>query len=282
MDDIIEFASGSVTGRDHLYVGTARRKVLAGKSNQDAHLIFFTEDYFIALVLDGCGGGIHSEVGSKEAAALLMRAFAQYLTYHVPSAAMFSRVGDDVLAEIRVRANSMGPSLSQIINDYYLFTVVGVYIDRSVTVVFSLGDGVFYVNGEMTDIGPFPENAPPYMAYGITGSPLTQEHPELLEFKIHTQHATEKIETLLIGTDGILHMVDAEKLTIPGREELVGPVSQFWTDDRCFENPFAVQRRLNVINRDHVEVDWENQKIIETGGRLKDDTTLVVVRRRAS
>lgn len=282
MDNIIEFASGTVIGRDHLYVGTGRRKVLVGKSNQDAHLIFLTEDYFIALVLDGCGSGIHSEVGSKEAAALLMQAFEKYLRFHVPSAAMFSRVGDDVLAEIRVRANDMGPSLSQIINDYYLFTVVGVYIDRSVTVVFSLGDGVFYVNGEMTDIGPFPGNAPPYMAYGITGSPLTQEHPELLEFKIHTQHPTEEIETLLIGTDGILHMVDAEELTIPGRAELVGPVSQFWTDDRYFENPFAVQRRLNVINRDHVEVDWESRKITETAGRLKDDTTLVVVRGRVS
>lgn len=282
MDDIIEFASGSIIGRDHLYVGTGRRKVLVGKSNQDAHLIFYTENYLIALVLDGCGSGMHSEVGAKESAALLMQAFEKYLTYHVPGDAMFNRVLGNVLAEIRVRANGMGPSLSQIINDYFLFTVVGVYIDRSVAVVFSLGDGVFYVNGAMTVIGPFPGNAPPYMAYGITGSPLTREHPEFLEFQVHIQRPAEEVESLLIGTDGMLHMVAAEEQTIPGRTELVGPVSQFWDDDLYFENPFAVQRRLNVVNRDYVAVDWENQKIIETAGRLKDDTTFVVIRRKES
>lgn len=282
MDDIIEFTHGSIIGRDHLYVGTGRRKVLVGKSNQDAHLIFYTENYLIALVLDGCGSGEYSEVGSKEAAALLMQAFTKYLTYHVPGEAMFDRVRKDVLAEIRVRANSMGPSLSQIINDYYLFTVVGVYIDRSVVVVFSLGDGVFYVNGAMTDIGPFPGNAPPYMTYSITGSPLTTEHPEFLEFQVQTQRPTEEIEHLLIGTDGMLHMVAAEEQTIPGSDELVGSVSQFWTGDAYYENPFAAQRRLNMINRDHVAIDWESRKIIETAGRLKDDTTFVAVRRKMS
>lgn len=282
MKDIIEFASGSIVGRDHLYVGTSRRKVLAGKSNQDSHFVFFTEDYLISLVLDGCGSGLHSEVGSNEAVVLLMQAFRKYLMFHTPGVAMFERVRQDVLAEIRVRANSMGLSLSRVINDYYLFTIVGVYIDRSHTVIFSLGDGVFYLNGEMTELGPFPGNAPPYMAYDITGSPLTLKHPELLEFQIQTEIPTMDLQTLLIGTDGLLHMVAAENMTIPGRTELVGPVSQFWADDRYFENEFAVQRRLNIINRDHVDVDWERQTIKEETGRLNDDTTLVVVRRKES
>jgi len=282
MNDIIEYASGTVTGRDHLYVGTGRRKVLVGKNNQDAHLIFYTEDYFIALVLDGCGSGLHSEVGSEEAAALLMLAFNKYLMYHVPGEAMFNRVRLDVLAEIRVRANGMGLSLSQTIADYYLFTVVGVYIDRSHTVIFSLGDGVFFLNGEMTDIGPFPGNAPPYMAYAITGSLGEQDHPKILqrEFRVQAQIPTEDLQSLLIGTDGMLHMVAAENTFVPGRTELIGPVSQFWTDDRYFANAFAVRRRLNIINRDHVDIDWDTQKITEEAGRLKDDTTLVVVRRR--
>lgn len=282
MDDIIEFASGSVIGRDHLYVGTGRRKVLVGKSNQDAHLIFSTEDYFMALVLDGCGSGSHSEVGSKVVATLLMQAFRKYLMFHAASENMFQRVRGDVLAYMRVLANGMGSSLSQIITDYFLFTVVGVYIDRSYTVIFSHGDGVYYVDGKMTELGPFPNNAPPYMAYGITGSPFTTEHPKFLEFQIQTQLPTDEVENLLIGTDGILHMVEAEDKTIPGRTELIGPVSQFWTDGRYFENAFAVQRRLSVINRDHVDIDWEGRKITEEIGRLKDDTTLVVVRRLKS
>ena len=282
MDDIIEFARGSVIGRDHLYIGTGRRKVLVGKNNQDAYLIYFTENYFIALVLDGCGSKAHSDVGANETAALLMQAFEKYLRYHSPGGAMFDRVQQDVLAEIRVRANGMGPSLSRIINDYYLFTVVGMYIDRSHTVIFSLGDGVFFVNGEMTEIGPFPENTPPYMAYAITGSPLTREYPELLNIRIQTEFPTTELKTLLIGTDGILHLIAAENQTIPGRTELVGPISQFWTDDRYYSNALALQRRLNMINRDYVSVDWESRKIIEECGRLRDDTTLVVVRRKES
>lgn len=278
----IEFTSGSIIGRDHLYSGTGRRKVLVGKCNQDAHIVYATDDYLLALVLDGCGSGAHSEVGSNEAAALLIQAFAKYLIYHVPGEDMFERVLQDVLAEIRVRANGMGPSLSRAISDYYLFTVVGVYLDRSHTVIFSLGDGVFFLNGEMTDIGPFPGNAPPYMAYGITESPLTTEHPELLEFQIHSQIATEELQTLLIGTDGVLHMVAAENKFIPGRAEIVGPVSQFWTNNIYFENAFALQRRLNLINRDHVDVNWKDQKIYEEAGRLKDDTTMVVIRRKES
>lgn len=282
MIDIIDYASGSVIGRDHLYVGTGRRKVLVSKNNQDAHLVFFTDDYFIALVLDGCGSGSDSEVGSKEAAALFMLAFNKYLMYHVPGEAMFDRIRQDVLAEIRVRANGMGLSLSRTIADYYLFTVLGVYIDRSHTVIFSFGDGVFFLNGEMTNIGPFPGNAPPYMAYAITGSLGEQDHPRILqrEFHIQAQIPTKELQTLLIGTDGILHMVAAENTFVPGREELIGPVSQFWTDDRYFANAFAVQRRLNIINRDHVDIDWDTQKITEEAGKLKDDTTLVVVRRR--
>lgn len=282
MDDIIEFARGSIVGRDHLYIGTGRRKVLVGKSNQDAYLIFFTRDYFLALVLDGCGSGAHSEVGANEVAALLMQAFENYLRYHVPGVAMFDRVRQDVLAEIRVRANSMGSSLSRIINDYYLFTVMGTYIDRSHTVVFSLGDGVFFVNGEMTEIGPFPKNEPPYMAYAITGSPLTNEHSELLNFQIQREFSTDDLQTLLIGTDGVPYLIEAENQTIPGRTELVGPVSQFWTEDKYYSNPFALQRRLNMINRDHVSADWESRKIIEECGRLRDDTTLVVIRRKKS
>jgi len=69
-------------------------------------------------------------------------------------------------------------------------------------------------------------------------------------------------------------------LTIPGRSEIVGPISQFWGEDRYFENPDGVRRRLALINNEHQTIDWRKQTIERTAGRLPDDTTLIVIRRK--
>jgi hypothetical protein len=60
----------------------------------------------------------------------------------------------------------------------------------------------------------------------------------------------------------------------------VGPLSQFWTDDRYFANPDALRRRLTLINRESVRADFESRRLVRTPGLLPDDTTVVVLRRR--
>jgi len=291
MDDVFEVASGSVIGRDHMYVGTGRRKVLVGKNNQDSHYAVIFPDYIVAVVCDGCGSSYHSEVGSKIGARLLIEAIRNYLLYHpglsdqgigTCATSMLERVRQDTLAQIRVLAAVMGPSLTQIVSEYFLFTIVGALVTRFGTVIFSIGDGVYFVNGSMTEIGPFLDDSPPYMAYGITGSPLTNECPGLLHFQVDVAIPTKEVGSILIGVDGVLDLINIADHCIPGREDLVGPINQFWEDDRYFANPFAITRRLSLINRDHVGVSLAGRRVEDAHGELRDDTTFVVIRRRGA
>jgi len=57
----------------------------------------------------------------------------------------------------------------------------------------------------------------------------------------------------------------------------VGPLSQFWEEDRFFKNSHALGHRLNLINRDIPRVN-SNGRILSEFGHLKDDTTLITGR----
>ena len=66
--DLIEVASGTVTGRDHTFGGN----LVLGKPNQDAIATGWTKDAFVAVMCDGCSSGEHSEVGAHLIARLLL------------------------------------------------------------------------------------------------------------------------------------------------------------------------------------------------------------------
>jgi len=288
MHDIFEVAYGTIIGRDHLYTGKGTRKTLVGANNQDSFRLLCGDDYIIAVVSDGCGSSPHSEVGARVGAHLVVETIYRNLEKHyagftslgLDDAAQFlERVRLDVLAHLRVLANGMSSDLSRVVNDNFFFTILGVIVSWDHAVIFSLGDGYFFVNGEMTAVS-FPENTPPYIAYGITGSELTSTYPVLLYFRVLKVVPTPDILSLLIGTDGLKYLIGAEEQNIPGKQEPIGPVRQFWEDDRYFANEYMVTRKLGLINRDYLNIDWENRRLTEEQGKLRDDTTLVVIRRK--
>jgi hypothetical protein len=131
------------------------------------------------------------------------------------------------------------------------------------TTTFSLGDGLVVLNGDRTQLGPFPNNEPPYLGYALL--PGARED---LSFKIHRSIPASEVQSIVLGTDGALELDAVADRPIQGRAEAVGPLSQFWSDDRVFRNADMVRRRFAVINRG-------------PRGLLSDDTTLVVVRRKA-
>lgn len=274
MKDLFEIAGGTIIGKDHL---------LVGKNNQDAFHFSINDDAVIAVVCDGCGEGKNSEVGARVGAKLITKTIAQ-ATDRLPgredSAQFWERIRQDVLAQLRVLANAMDKSLSQVILDYFLFTVVGVIINPKNLVTFSLGDGLIIVNEEAVPLGPFPNNEPPYLTYGITGSSITDKNPELLQFKINSIINTDDVQSILIGTDGVLDLMRVAELNVPGKDEVVGSISQFWENDRYFKNPDMVRRKLSLINREVIRPDWKNEKIVKENGLLPDDTTLVVIRKK--
>lgn len=260
-----EIAAGSVTGQLHRDLG---------KNNQDAYQVLLADETLIAVVCDGCSSGLHSEVGSVLGASLVAEAIAQAL-HTDPQRIDWHGVHESVLGEIEALLAAMGLDPVQALVDHFLFTIVGVVIDPEGASVFTLGDGVFSINGEITIIGPFPDNAPPYLAYELL-------HPELMgtQMQIHPQVPLDELKSLVIGTDGVADLLRAADLTLPGRTELVGPLSQFWEQDRYFSNSEALQRRLNLVNREIVQADWTAQRLTRHKGLLPDDTTLIVIRQQ--
>jgi len=86
------------------------------------------------------------------------------------------------------------------VNDYFLFTIVGALITSQQTVTFSMGDGAIAINGELHQIPAYPDNAPPYLAYGLY-------KPDAVNFEIRDRLPTSELNYLLIATDGIDDLV---------------------------------------------------------------------------
>jgi len=277
MSQLFEFAAGSIAGRSHR---------IAGRNNQDTCCRLEATDCSVAVVCDGCGSGEHSEVGAKLGAPLVARAVLRHAQAHLQTSCgqapgplpfcLWESAHRDVLDRISVLAANMGDSLSCTINDYFLFTVVGVLITPLSTACFALGDGVIVVNDEEIPLGMFPGNAPPYLAYGLVESSLEVTDAELLRFQIHRSLPTAELRSFLIGTDGVQDLMKAAARNLPGKTESVGPLRQFWQEDRYFANPDMIRRRLAAVNRDVVSTDNARKE----AGLLRDDTTLIVGRRK--
>ncbi len=257
-----EVAGGSVIGQFHRDIG---------KNNQDALQVIWMDETLIAVVCDGCSSGMHSEVGATLGAKLVAESLAQSLLRDQEPD--WRWVHESVLGEIEALIAAMGIEPVQALLDHFLFTIIGVVITPQGATLFTLGDGVFCINGEITIIGPYPDNAPPYLAYELV-------EPELMgtQMQIHPLVPLHEMESILIGTDGVADLIAVEDHHLPGRSECVGPLRQFWEEDRYFANPEAIHRRLNLINREMVRADWEAQRLIREKGLLPDDTSLIVIR----
>lgn len=278
MHNQFEIAAGTITGRDHL---------MAGRGNQDAYATAATDDALVAVVSDGCGSSPHSEFGSRLLVRLLIRAILDSLLAYGPEcgAIVFPSFWEAIrvraLQDIGVIARSLGGRLSETVNDFLLATAVGAVIVPEATALFSIGDGIIGTNGHLTELGPFPGNAPPYLAYALIGSSLEAMDPDALKFKT-VAYATPSVHSLVIGTDGVRDLIAAAEKPLPGKSEALGPLSQFWEQDRYFKNQDAIRRRLALANREAVIPDWHTRTIERHLPLLPDDTTLVVIRRIAS
>lgn len=272
--DEFEAAAGSIVGRDHL-------RPFGWRNNQDSFAIRMAENAMVAVVTDGCGSESKSEVGAVLGAALvaesLMKEF-QLLGEEADLTKLLAGARRRMLAHVRLLANAMSRDFKRVIYDHFLFTVNGVLITKAETALFAVGDGVQFINSEPIRLGPFQDNTPPYLAYALLAAP--GEDDPANDFKVSMILSTEAVESLLIGTDGVEHLLAAESETLPGRSERIGPISQFWLEDRYFQNPDMVRRRLALIQNEHLVVDWREKAILRTPGRLPDDTTLVAIRRK--
>jgi hypothetical protein len=174
----------------------------------------------------------------------------------------------EILWSLRKLACGMSEDPVDAISECLLFTVVGCAITGEHAAFFSLGDGMIVVNGRHMKIGPYPDNAPPYLAYALLSDCRGQVD---LRFTLQTHLPIEELDTFLIGSDGVNDLIDTS---------CAGGIEAFWTDPLSYENPYAISNRLRLLNTERTEIDWvEHRKSVQRGV-LPDDTTLVVGRRR--
>lgn len=271
--------------------GTApsSNNIVYGYPNQDAFVVIQDEDRVIAVLCDGCHSSHSSELGSKWASRLIAEKVRRYVSRYLDLTAetidperlghLLERVRQDTLAQMRMMALEMGDSLSRILDEYFYFTIVGAIALPSGGVVFNLGDGVYSVDDELIQIGPFPGNEPPYLAYGIVGSKPTDSDPSLLRFNIQKVIPAGEFDHLMIGSDGVADLATRFERKIPGQNKLVGPISQFWQEDIFMRNEDMIRRRLTQIGQAACRYNKERQAMVNEAGQLADDTTIVVIRK---
>lgn len=228
------------------------------KNNQDALTIETTEKAIIGLVADGCGSGKHSEVGAK----LGVRFMANYLRQMIEICPDELPVDWEYLLNLAARQfllslNQFNQCLGMVEKEdaysYWLFTLVGFILTEEQTIIFSFGDGVVSLNGEVTEIDQ--NNEPEYLTYGSPKVEIQQDVP------------TSEVNSLLIATDGFSELFERgeEGLSLLGKNMKVQDLLDFETGPKYLKNKALVQKRLNVLGN--------NNKL------LHDDTTVILVRK---
>ncbi|KGF73866.1 hypothetical protein DO97_05720 [Neosynechococcus sphagnicola sy1] len=268
MQGLFTVAAGSITGRDHQWIN---------KNNQDAYYLWRDSHSLIAVVCDGCGSRPHSEVGAKIGARLVVETIRRSLigaAMDLNTAGFWQQIRQEILGQLQQWAIALGGDFVQTVLDYFLFTLAGTVITPTTTWIFSIGDGVIILNSQIQELGPFPDNAPPYLAYGLLASGAVNT-----EFQLHSPLPTPELQTLLIGTDGVSELMQIGHQCLPGKQEFVQPIDQFWQEDRYFSNPDCLRRRLTLINREVVRLNPRSQQLEKQPGLLPDDTTLIVIKR---
>jgi hypothetical protein len=273
-----ELAGGRVLGREHAAKGVNCQDALA-------FLQVPALDTAIAVVCDGCTNSLKSEVGAGLISRFVTESI-QFMLLSEPASTEGTGAADfwefvrmRTLDKMRNAAKGMGGSLSETIGEHFLCTIVAAIIGPDYSEFVAIGDGEVIVNGERISIGPFPGNEPPYLAYALTGSTLTNQDPGLLRFRIVRRLPSQALRHFAIGTDGLSDLIAAEYKTFPGTVTVIGPISQLWEDDKFFRNKDNVRRFLAMANVETNKVDWHALEVNRVTGLLKDDTAIVVGRR---
>jgi hypothetical protein len=245
--------AGSVMGREHLRLR---------RNNQDAVSLHVGPELIVAAVADGCSGAPASEVGARLA--------VRWVTDQGPR-----RIGADpeesssaVMSGLLRFISSIVGQLSahdprtraEIIGELLLFTVLVAVVSPDRSFVFGIGDGAFAIDGTVHRIDcAGKDNAPPYLAYRLLGSSA----PSV----VHWSGRTLEIGSVIIATDGA-HELEERQGEILKDGSAQGGLSAFAREMRYLSNPSLLHKRLVVIG--------------EVNGRLKDDTTVAMIRRRGS
>jgi hypothetical protein len=246
----IEVAAAAVTGARHLRVA---------RNGQDAALAW-TDGALAALVVcDGCSGGASSEVGARLGGGLVLGALIARLTRG--EAPLDGVAWADVRAEVAARLAALVVHLpgarEDAIRAHFLFTVVAAVVTPRQTAVWALGDGAYRLDDRVVALGPFADNAPPYLGYDL----LDRAAPAHLEL-------APAAAVVMVATDGVLDLGAADGLGELDAAALV-------------RHPDALRRHLAVRARGDEQLDWDARRVVRRPAPLQDDAAIAIARRGA-
>jgi hypothetical protein len=242
----IRAAAASVTGARH------RR---GSKNGQDAAVMWTDDEIAVAVVCDGCSSGASSEVGARLGATLFARALGARLRAgeRVCCPATWAAVREDVVRALAELLERMPGDRVQAIHDHFLFTIVAAAATRTEAAVWALGDGAYSLGDYTRVLGPFADNAPPYIAYDLLG-----EAPPA-----HFEIAAPSCGAIVIATDGAA--------------ELDGGLERF-AAHKFVDHPDALRRHLAVLARPPERIDWDERRVVRMPAALQDDCAIGVLR----
>lgn len=236
---------------------TGARHQRASRNGQDAAFAWSAGELAVAVVCDGCSSGGSSEVGARLGAVLFGRLVAARLgAGERPSdRALWDAARVDAVRALAELVERVPGDRTGLVCDQLLFTIVAAAATRDEAAVWALGDGAYSFGDRTRVLGPFDDNAPPYLAYDLLGDARDA----------HLEIAPESWRAVVVATDGATELDS-------GLEPLAAPA--------FLDHPDALRRHLALRTRPHERIDWDERRVVRTPARLQDDCAIAIVRRR--
>lgn len=228
-------------------IGSTHQKLYY--NNQDSYNFYQDKNCIIGVVADGCGSGSNSEVGAKLGVDFVVNFCKKTFSYKP----FDKNILENALVEYlrNIVKNQQTSEELDFIENYLYFTLFGFIIQAQQTFVFHSGDGFYILNEKEVVIEQ--ENRPKYIAKTLISGNYTMETDQI---------ETNKLEKLLVATDGLLHLND--RFLKAENVENMTKISDLFSNESYFENIVALPKLLT---------DLAINKNI-----LRDDTTLIMVK----
>jgi hypothetical protein len=265
-------AAGTVIGIEHR---------LRGRNNQDGFAVMADENNLAAIVCDGCSSSPGSEVGAKLIARLAADSILKLMARKQASAGseILPLLREEILFRLRAITREL-PEPGNAVDEMFLATIIGATVNDHTASVFSLGDGIFSVNGQSEVIDE--NNRPNYLAYSLSPGDYPEVDQQSIDFILRKEIPTSDFESLAIATDGAAEFEKKKNqtFTVLGKEETVRGFAQFEQEERYLKNPSLLAKRLFLLNAEKTTIDWSGRQVSRFPGIFNDDTTIVLIRRR--
>jgi hypothetical protein len=256
----------------HVYPGVASR---IGESHinfpigyQDAYFCMHEEGLFVGIICDGCSlstnGYTQNQLGAILGAEIIARnLFKSAKIRRNPNPSFKSivrRTNRDTEAFFKrmlriLRSSRIRIDRKKYIEEKLLFTVLGLFIMENWYCFFGCGDGLFAINGLVTDI----EKESPGQKYL---QPLLNDSKNAERFTIYKTGAVQPDDTLWIASDGLVELLRTKH----GHES--------------FDHFLRDERVCRIIDDSDQTIQPFRQLAQKHRNHFNDDVTLIIAKVR--